>query len=56
MKSSRFYKSELSNNGFAILESIYTQSQTEAIVAAIENADQSKATFRKSADLFAFDS
>ncbi|MGN6494125.1 MAG: phytanoyl-CoA dioxygenase family protein [Agriterribacter sp.] len=53
MKSNQLHKTELSNNGFTILNNIYTQAQTEAIIAAIENADQNKATFRKSADLFA---
>lgn len=53
MKSSQLHTTELLNNGFTIIKNIYTQLQTEAIVAVIENADQTKTTFRKSADLFA---
>lgn len=39
--------------GYAIVENIYTAKETEQIIASINNADTHNTTFRKSADLFA---
>lgn len=44
---------QLQNDGFAIVNNLYTRQEVNAIVTHIEGADTNKATFRKSADLFA---
>ncbi len=46
-------KNELSNNGFTIIENVYSLSEVEQIISIINQADSSNDTFRKSADLFA---
>lgn len=47
------YKSEVAKNGFAVIENIYTEDERRNIINAIEGADTSGDTFRKSANLFA---
>jgi ectoine hydroxylase-related dioxygenase (phytanoyl-CoA dioxygenase family) len=47
------YKQELSDNGFSIIDNIYSAEEVQNILTAINNADTSKDTFRKSNDLFA---
>ena len=47
------YKSEITENGFTVLNNIYTNEEVKAIICEIDKADQSNLTFRKSADLFA---
>jgi Phytanoyl-CoA dioxygenase (PhyH) len=47
------FKDQISKNGFAIIEDIYSKEEIDQIVDQIEQADQSKITFRKSTDLFA---
>lgn len=44
---------ELEDLGFTILTEIYTTAEVEQILNVINQADTSKSTFRKSADLFA---
>jgi ectoine hydroxylase-related dioxygenase (phytanoyl-CoA dioxygenase family) len=44
---------QIFNNGFAIVESIYTEEEMLQIINAIEEVDSSNPTFRKSTDLFA---
>lgn len=44
---------DIANNGFTIIENIYTSSEIEQIITKINQADRSKETFRKSNDLFA---
>ncbi len=44
---------DVTDKGFGIINSVYTPDEVEAIIAAIENADTDKDTFRKSTDLFA---
>ncbi|MGG9963846.1 phytanoyl-CoA dioxygenase family protein [Ferruginibacter sp. SUN106] len=44
---------EISNNGFAIIENIYTEEEVLQIINAIEEADSFNPTFRRSTDLFA---
>jgi len=44
---------EVKTNGFTILNNIYTPQEVQQIIAAIEAADTTGATFRKSAGLFA---
>lgn len=40
-------------NGFAVVENIYTEEEIQAILKAISQADTNRGTFRKSSDLFA---
>ncbi|WP_199118755.1 phytanoyl-CoA dioxygenase family protein [Pedobacter sp. ASV28] len=47
------FKDQIAENGFAIIEEIYSKEEIDQIVDQIEQADQSKMTFRKSTDLFA---
>lgn len=47
------HQEELSEQGFTIVENIYTKGEVTQILKVIDNIDKSKATFRKSADLFA---
>ncbi len=47
------YKEELSNNGFSIVENIYSADEVKRILSIIENADTSSEKFRKSSELFA---
>ena len=41
------------NDGFTIVENVYTDNEVECIVVLIEQADPSNPTFRKTDDLFA---
>lgn len=47
------HKNELLDNGFSIIEDIYSTDEVKNILATINNVDTNKDTFRKSADLFA---
>lgn len=47
------YKNELTDNGFAVINNIFSEEEVEKISEAIQNIDSSKDTFRKSEDLFA---
>jgi ectoine hydroxylase-related dioxygenase (phytanoyl-CoA dioxygenase family) len=47
------HKDQLANNGFTIIENIYSQDDVKQIIVAIEKADSSRETFRKSTELFA---
>jgi hypothetical protein len=53
MENLDFYKDQIENDGFAIIENIFSAQQTDQILQLIDQADQSKKTFRKSAGLFA---
>lgn len=53
MSESQFYKEIFLENGFAIVGYIYSAEEVEKIKDLINNTDTSKATFRKSEDLFA---
>ncbi|MDB5195673.1 MAG: phytanoyl-CoA dioxygenase [Flaviaesturariibacter sp.] len=44
---------QIARNGFAIISDIYSSSETESIIEAIDNVDSPNLTFRRSADLFA---
>jgi ectoine hydroxylase-related dioxygenase (phytanoyl-CoA dioxygenase family) len=46
-------KQQLDELGFTILDDIFSDTEIESIATTIESADNSKATFRKSDDLFA---
>ena len=46
-------KQELLDNGFAVADCVYSADEVQNILAAIEEADTSKDTFRKTNDLFA---
>lgn len=47
------HKHNFLENGFTVIEHVFSDSETEAIVNLIEQADTSKVTFRKTTDLFA---
>lgn len=47
------YKTALEDNGYTIIEAIYSPVEIEKIIRLIDQVDSSKDTFRKSADLFA---
>lgn len=47
------YKEQLHNEGYTIINSIYTIDEIEAIINIINHTDKSKDTYRKSVDLFA---
>jgi ectoine hydroxylase-related dioxygenase (phytanoyl-CoA dioxygenase family) len=53
MNSSQSYKSNIENNGFAIIDAIYTPDEITAILAEINKTNTDKSTFRKTDDLFA---
>jgi ectoine hydroxylase-related dioxygenase (phytanoyl-CoA dioxygenase family) len=46
-------KEQISRDGFAIVENIFTNKEVDAIVSIISQADTSKPTFRKTTELFA---
>jgi ectoine hydroxylase-related dioxygenase (phytanoyl-CoA dioxygenase family) len=46
-------KSQLANQGFSIIDNIYTDIEINNLLETISNADHSKPTFRKTNDLFA---
>lgn len=46
-------RQQLDELGFTVLDNIFSDSEIEAILTSIKSADSSKATFRKSDDLFA---
>lgn len=46
-------KNEIAENGFTIIEGIYSLDEVEKIVSTINLADTTKETFRRSEDLFA---
>jgi ectoine hydroxylase-related dioxygenase (phytanoyl-CoA dioxygenase family) len=47
------YKSQLESCGFTTLENVFSSAQIERMLKLIGQADTSKGTFRKTADLFA---
>jgi ectoine hydroxylase-related dioxygenase (phytanoyl-CoA dioxygenase family) len=46
-------KSQFDKDGFMVLDAIYSSNEIEELISLINSADDSKATFRKSAGLFA---
>ncbi|MFL9836120.1 phytanoyl-CoA dioxygenase family protein [Flavobacterium sp. ST-75] len=47
------YKSEINNEGFAVIDAIYSQDEIDRIIKIIDSAHSDSATFRRSKDLFA---
>lgn len=47
------HKDSIQENGFTIINNIFSDEEIEKISEAIQNMDTSKDTFRKSEDLFA---
>ena len=47
------HKTEVENNGFTVIENIYSTEETAAIISEIDNTNTNNATFRKSTSLFA---
>ena len=48
-----YYKEKISNDGFFVLEAIFTDEEIEKLVQAISKVDTSCQTARKTSDLFA---
>ena len=46
-------KDDLTQKGYSIIESVFTNEEINNLISLIENTDTSKETFRKSDDLFA---
>ena len=53
MTNYSFHKQHISDNGFSIVNDIYTADEVHAMLNVIQNADPSKETFRKSTEVFA---
>ncbi|WP_027003989.1 phytanoyl-CoA dioxygenase family protein [Hugenholtzia roseola] len=53
MKNITKHKNELIDNGFTIINNIYSDKEIEKILFIIDQTDKTKDTFRKSPDLFA---
>ena len=47
------YKNKNQESGFTTIDQVYTDEEVQSILGQIEQADNSKDTFRKSKDLFA---
>jgi len=47
------YQDEISENGFTVINDVYSEAEVNDLIAAINDADKSNPTFRKNADLFA---
>lgn len=46
-------KQRFNTNGFAIVNDVFTEAEVDDLISVIDNADSTKSTFRKTADLFA---
>lgn len=46
-------KAQIGKQGFSVIDSVYTNEEVDAVLQIIDKADTSKATFRRSNDLFA---
>jgi len=53
MTDTERHKIEIAENGFTTVDNIYSDQEIEQILLTIDQADNTKETFRKSADLFA---
>lgn len=53
MNDSLLFKNQLLENGFSMVEDVYSFEEVRKIIDCIEQADKSNDTFRKSVDLFA---
>lgn len=53
MSDNNLYDTQLEQDGFTIIEGIYSATEVEQIISIINEVDKSKSTFRKSTDLFA---
>jgi len=51
--NSQYHKKTIAENGYTVLDAVFSNEEIEKISEAIQNTDPSKATFRKSEDLFA---
>jgi len=47
------YEQQIAVNGFAVIENVFTDREVDSLIALIQQADSSNATFRKTKDLFA---
>lgn len=53
MTAATEHRQEILENGYTIVGQVYSDSEIDAIISIINKADTSKATFRKSTNLFA---
>lgn len=53
MNNIRVYQNEIADNGFTIIDHIFSVEEVDQMIAIIDQTDSSNQTFRKSADLFA---
>ena len=53
MRNNTINSEQLKEHGFTIIENIYSSIEIDQLISIINQADQSKSTFRKSANLFA---
>lgn len=53
MKDLNIIKHKFLENGFTVIDHVYSDTELDVILKSIEQADTTKTTFRKSADLFA---
>lgn len=53
MVNTERYNHQITENGFAILDKIYSEKEVEEILSAIDKVDKDKETFRKLTDIFA---
>lgn len=53
MDSLSLYKDQIANNGFTIIENIYSPKEIESIIETVGNANQANPLFRRTDDLFA---
>lgn len=47
------HKKEIEENGFTVINHVFTSEETEQLINVIQQADHTKETFRKTKDLFA---
>jgi len=47
------HQTEITEKGYTLLENVFSDEELESIINLVENADRTKATFRKSSGLFA---
>lgn len=53
MRNNVINSEQLKENGFTIIDNIYSSTEIDQLISIINQTDQSKSTFRKSANLFA---
>ena len=52
-KNNSIHQQQLFDNGFSVMENIYSEEEIQNILTIIDQTDSSNETFRKTNDLFA---